>query len=206
MKKATLLTCLSLSLTYLAQAQQGSILLFGSIGFTHADDKALNNAQLQVYKQNTFTFNPGIGYQLNSHWVVGADLGYTYNDNTSNFQTGDNSSNSWYAGPFVRYYYPLSSWVSVYAQFDALYDYDAQISVFNGTTSEPVKTFSTDLFPALLFNLGKGFGLNFSLGGFTYEQTRVKGIGSTGNSFLINFGQGANFGISKNFGGQKHTG
>ena len=59
--------------------------------------------------------------------------------------------------------------------------------------------FETTIFPAIGVNLKNGFALNFNFGSLGFMTGKVKGEKKS-SSFGLNFGSGAGFGISKNFG------
>jgi len=172
-----LLTCSGLS----AHAQRNSILVYGNLGINSSKSPA-------DVKTNSFSFSPAVGYQWNDHWTGGVNL------QTSSHKTGSPQikSTSFGAGPFIRYAYPLSDIFAVYGQLNT--------NFLSGKTSG-VKTagFESTLFPAIGVNLKNGFALNFNFGSLGFGTSKIKGQEKS-SSFGLNFGSGAGFGISKNFG------
>ena len=169
-------------------AQKGSTLLYGDLGFNSTKDDAGN-------KKSTFSLLPGIGYQFNDNWTMGLNLGYQTAKITP-LGLASSSVNAFGIGPFIRYAHPLTNIFSVYGQFDATY--------WNSKPDGGIatNTFDAKLWPAVGVNIKNGFGLNFAFGGLEYSTSKVKGASTSSNSFGLNFGTGATFGISKNFGGQ----
>ena len=207
MKKIMLALIMLVSLTKVATAQKGSILLYGSVGFSSASDSF--NA-----KSNAYIINPGIGLQLNDHWTAGLNLAFggTSQATTSNgIPNGDghNTTSFFNIGPFLRYAYSINNTFSIYGQ--------AEINYLSGNTS-PYLTdeisytgFGANLFPALGINIKNGYAINLSFGGISYQTKSYKGepisnnpyLSGSSSQFAVTLGQGATFGISKNFGGTK---
>lgn len=164
-----------------AHAQSNTILVYGNLGINSA--KSASDV-----KTSSFSFSPGVGYQWNDHWTGGVNL------MTSSGKTGSPQikTTSFGGGPFVRYAYPLSDIFAVYWQLNT--------NFLSGKTAG-VKTagFESTLFPAIGVNLKNGFALNFNFGSLGFGTSKVKGQDSSSH-FGLNFGSGAGFGISKNFG------
>jgi hypothetical protein len=184
MKKLLVAAFVLASATFSAKAQQGSILVFGNVGFN------TQNAHSDGGKQTNFSIAPGVGYQFNKNWTVGGELGF------STSKAGDNdASNTYKGGAFVRYSHPVSDIFSIYGQLGAGYqgqkqgDYKA-----SGVYAYVV--------PAVAVNVKNGFALNFAFGGISFDNMKPKG-GDAATSFGVTFGQSFNVGITKNFGGKK---
>jgi len=175
MKK--LLLGVALLVATITNAQKGSILLGGNVGF---DSEKIGDA-----KSTNFEFSPKVGYQFADHWTAGVEgaigtvdvKGY---DKTENYKIG----------AFVRYSTPLSETFSFYADLGAGYQ---------NTSLNNAKGMYASFDPGLFINMKRGFGLNFSIGGIKYDNLdgkndpRQERIG-------FNFGKTLNIGISKNFG------
>ncbi len=206
MKKIILAVVVLVSLTKVASAQKGSILLYGNVGFSAASDSF--NA-----KSNAYTFNPGIGIQLSDNWTAGLNIAFggTRQDaTTTGVPTGNYNTTSFFnIGPFLRYAWSISPVFSVYGQ--------AEINYLSGNstpylTDETKYTgFGANLFPAIGINIKNGYAINLSFGGLSYQGKSYKGESISNNPYLsgstsqfaVTLGQGATFGISKNFGGSK---
>lgn len=171
-----------------AKAQSGSILLYGNVN-------AGSTKSAADVKTSNFSINPGIGYQFNDNWTVGANLGF----GTS--KVGDNNkTNQFSAGPFVRYSESLSNTFSIYGQLHGGF---TSSKTTTGNVEVKSNGFNVGLFPAVFVNVNKGFGLNVSFGGIDFTSSKFKDASNSSNAFNFTFGQSVNIGISKNFGGKK---
>jgi hypothetical protein len=209
MKKIMLALIVLVSLTKVASAQKGSILLYGNVGFGSATDSF-------GFKSSSYTINPGVGLQLSDNWTVGLNFAFggssedaTGAPNPTTPNVNNTTTTFFNIGPFLRYTYAINTIFSIYGQ--------ANISYLSGTKDIPAVPsgsytgFGTELFPAIGVNLKHGFALNLSFGGLAYQTKTYKGgtynsstdIAPTSSTsqFAITLGQGATFGISKNFGG-----
>ena len=164
-----------------AQAQSNSILVYGNLGVNSSKSAA-------GIKTNSFSFSPAVGYQWNDHWTAGVNL------KTESWKTGspEVKSSAFGAGPFIRYAYPLSDIFAVYGQLNTNF-------LSGKTAGVKMNGAEATLFPAIGVNLKNGFALNFNVGSLGFTSAKVKGQEKS-NSFGLNFGSGAGFGISKNFG------
>jgi hypothetical protein len=165
-----------------AHAQSNSILVYGSIGIN-------NSKSATDLKSKNFSFSPAVGYQWNDHWTGGVNL------KTESWKIGSPQvkTTSFGAGPFVRYAYPLSNIFAVYGQLNT--------NFLAGKTAGVKSTgFESTLFPAIGVNLKNGFALNLNFGSLSFVSNKLKGDSNSSNTFGLNFGSGAGFGISKNFG------
>jgi hypothetical protein len=174
MKK--LLLCIALVVSGIATAQKGTILVGGNVGF--------ESEKIGDSKAELFDFSPRFGYQFSENWTAGVDatVGNIKKDNADN-------SNNQKIGAFVRYTRPLNETFSVFADIG---------SGYQQKSLNDAKGMYAYITPALFINMNKGFGLNFSIGGLSYDnidgkndlrQERIK----------FNFGKTLNIGISKNF-------
>ena len=164
-----------------AHAQSNSILVYGNLGIN-------NSKSATDVKTKNFSFSPAVGYQWNDHWTGGVNL------KTESWKSGspEVKTTSFGAGPFVRYAYPLSDIFAVYGQLNTNF-------ITGKTAGLKSSGFESTLFPAIGVNLKNGFALNFNFGSLGFSSSKVKGQNKS-NSFGLNFGSGAGFGISKNFG------
>lgn len=176
------------SLGICTNAQEGTVLLYGNIGYNSSNPAAGET-------ENTFSINPGIGYQFTENWTVGANMGIETQ------KEGDFKSNTLSAGPFVRYSEALSNTFAIYMQLQGGFT----SSKFENPGQADFKTngFNAGLFPAVFVNVNKNFGLNFSFGGINLVSQKVDGASNGSSNLNINFGQTFNIGVSKNFGGTK---
>lgn len=201
MKKVLLIA--ALAITGFANAQKGSWLVAGSIGF----GTSKNEAGLAENKNNYFNFSPKVGYQVTDHWTFGLELGVQGNKTTTEsvvstvplvITSTETKSTNLSVGPFARYSMPISELFAVYA------DMGAGIMSQKVTNPGPFGDVSTTndgfyagITPAVFINVKKNFGLNVSIGGLGFESLDTPG--GTNSNVDFNFGQTVNIGISKNF-------
>ena len=167
---------------YASHAQKNTLLVYGDLGINSQKSAA-------DVKTNSFLFSPGVGYQFDDHWTGGVNL------RTQNGKSGSPQikTSAFSAGPFIRYAYPLSDIFAVYGQFNA----NVATAKVAGVKSNG---FEGVLFPAIGVNLKNGFALNFNFGSLSFITSKAKGQSESASKFGLNFGSGAGFGISKNFG------
>jgi len=171
------LLALALLVVTISNAQKGSMLLGGNVGFS--------SEKLGDNKSENFEFSPKIGYQFADKWTAGVEGSITTFKNA-----GSDSAEKYKIGGFVRYATPLSELFSVYADFGAGYQ---NASINNA------KGMYVNLTPALFINMKRGFGLNFSIGGVNYDN--IDGKNDPRQERLgFDFGKTFNIGVSKNFG------
>ncbi|PZF72931.1 outer membrane beta-barrel protein [Taibaiella soli] len=193
--KKFILTILAAAGTILAaEAQPGSILVFGNVGVQSVknDDKS-----------NTMNWNvtPGVGYQFTNHWTVGLSGGY---GSKANKPDGGKWSGTkdWQIGAFGRYTQSLGSIFSVYGQLDAGYQNEHASADGKTVENSNLNGFYAQLTPAIAINVYKTLALNFNVGGLGYNSMKSEVSGSNPtNTFKLNFGQSLSIGLSKNFGG-----
>lgn len=180
--KKLFLTVLLAGAGFVAQAQKNTLLVYGNLG--------VNATKSPVdVKATSFEFSPGVGYQFTDNWTAGMNVSVkTWKNGVPAVK-----SSTFGVGPFVRYAYPLSDIFAIFGQFNANY-----VSGKYGDTK--TSGFQGEIFPAIGVNLKNGFALNFSFGSLGLTTTKIKGMSSASTDFGLNFGSGAGFGISKNFG------
>lgn len=193
MKK--ILVMAALAICSFANAQKGTILVGGNIGYT--SEKAED--QFGEDKTSTFSFSPKVGYQFHENWTVGGE--FTVASSNDDNGTREIKNNGFKAGAFVRYSVPLSQTFSIFADMGAGFQ-NIKTKVY-GPGNDFAKSKADGMYvgvtPALFINMKKGFGLNFSIGGLGYETLSYDNNGADVSSFYFNFGQTFNIGVSKNF-------
>lgn len=193
MKKMLLI--LALATVSFANAQKGTVLVGGNIGYNSQKiDRPIAEA-----KTNTFEFSPKVGYQFHDNWTVGAE--FTIQSSKTNNGGGEGKSNDYKYGAFVRYTVPLSETFSVFADLGAGFQNQKDKDYENGSLVSESKAdgLYAGITPALFINMKKGFGLNFSIGGLGYETLNFDTSDTDVRRFYFNFGKTVNIGISKNF-------
>ncbi|AWK04153.1 hypothetical protein HYN56_07865 [Flavobacterium crocinum] len=193
MKKMLLI--LALSVFGFANAQKGTILVGGNIGYTSTN----REFQTGKDKNNQFNFSPRVGYQFNDNWTVGGEF-VVASTKIESEGVADSKLNNFKAGAFVRYSVPLNETFSVFADLGAGFQNEKnKLNSAIGESESKADGLYAGLTPALFINMKKGFGLNFSIGGLGYETLSYDNNGPDVNSFYFNFGKTVNIGISKNF-------
>jgi hypothetical protein len=191
MKKAIIIA--ALAFVSLANAQKGSVLVAGNIGYV-----SQNTGDL---KSNYFEFAPKVGYQFSDNMTVGIETAIgnsTDSDRTGNV-IAEYKRNDFQLGAFLRYSQPLAGVFSIFGDLGVGMQ-STKLSN-NLPFSNDVKGdgFYIGLVPAVGVDLKKGFCLNFSIGGLGYDSLKYDGASDATNTFAFTFGKQASIGISKNF-------
>lgn len=174
MKKLLLLVALFVAT--ISNAQKGSILLGGNVGFA--------SEKIGEDKTEGFEFSPKIGYQFAEKWTLGVE------GSIINFKrSGLEREEAYRVGAFTRYSVPLSDLFSFYTDLGVGYQ---------ERTIDKTKGVYASLTPALFINMKRGFGLNFSIGGIGYDNLSGKQTPRE-QRLGFDFGKTVNIGISKNF-------
>lgn len=221
--KKFILVLLAMATVGVAQAQKGTILLYGNAGLhTEKDDMGGGNED----KQFDWNINPGIGYQFTDNITVGVQGGFMSMKNTNLATTSllgvttevetINKMNGYQAGVFFRYGMKISKMFTLFDQIDASYlagksTTDATTTVNpGGSTSIPqvindeYNGFAARLFPGLQVHVKDGMAINFSFGGLEYRTitTDMNNNASsvTTSSFDLTLWEQFNFGVSYNIG------
>jgi hypothetical protein len=187
MKK--ILLFLGLILVSNAKAQKGSVLVVGNISYSSSVTESQNS-----YKK--FVFNPKVGYQFSNSWTIGVESYVA----SAKFEVDTNTSklNEFSIGPFLRYTKPLNDLVSIYGDFGIGHrEYKTRNTSIGGSGTARGNGFYTYINPAVSINVKKGLGLNFGLGGISYE-TMDNDFGD-GRYFNFDLGKTITVGILKNF-------
>jgi len=191
--KKIFLALLAVSSIATANAQKGSILLYGNLSFNTSTD-------VNKTKTTNWAAMPGIGYQFNNNWTAGLNLGFGEQGTQANGSSDKQTINTYDFGVFARYSHNMGNIFYCYGQIDVTYT--GGYTTFGSAPSYNKHTgLMADFVPALGMHLGKGWGMNFSVGGISYTTDKATVSGSNANSnFALSFGQQMNIGISKNFG------
>ncbi len=201
-----------------AQAQKaGSILLYGTAGINTSrtiDDVPTSIGTDNETRVSFWNYSPGIGFQFNKNWTVGAAFSY------ANFRVRRNanlnidditSQNEFVVGPFLRYTTPFSRTFFAFHQLDLNYIGGRNKTELTGTPDviDRYNGFQASLTPAFGVNVTRCIALNFGIGGIGYRTTVLDYEDATlgeqrANNFFVSFGQQFHWGISANIGGYKH--
>lgn len=200
MKKMLLI--LALAMVSFANAQKGTILVGGNIGFTSEK----NDNQGEERKSNSFGFSPKVGYQFHDNWTAGVEFALSSSKSTISLpndlgEESESKYNTFKVGAFVRYSVPLSETFSVFADLGVGFQNQKDKNYIDGSLTSESKAdgIYAGITPALFINMKKGFGLNFSIGGLGYETLSFDTSDTDVSRFYFNFGKTVNIGVSKNF-------
>jgi len=192
-----LLTILAAGSIAAANAQAGSILVYGNVGIT----SFTNDAKANMLNWNV---SPGVGYQFDNHWTAGLAFNYSLDSSIKFNGANDRTKfNHWDLGVFGRYTKNLNNIFSVYGQLDLGYESGHAVVGSTEITGSKYNGFYAMVTPAVSVNTG-WCALNFSFGGLGFQSYKFSGAANSNTAFTFNFGQTANIGISKNFGCGHH--
>jgi len=191
--KKLLLSILAVGTLATANAQKGSILVYGNIGYeSQKGDDALET------KTNTLNFNPGVGYQFDGMWTAGIALQMSNRTSTPNVGNAS-KDNAMAIGVFARYSKPVNNIFSLYAQLD-IASLSTKTDDGAGTTVKHTGIY-VGVAPAVSVHIPGWFEMNFGFGGLSYQTLKSDAPSAkTASTLDFNFGQTVNIGISKNFG------
>jgi hypothetical protein len=184
----------ALAICSFANAQKGTVLVGGSIGYA-SETRTLGNSEI---KDNEFNFSPKVGYQFHDNWTVGGEA--SFGSSKTKQGTNEDRFNTTKVGAFVRYTIPLNPTFAFFAEFGAGFQSEKD-KTYTGpiTTTAKGDGMYVGLTPALFIDMKKGFGLNFNIGGLGYSTINYDNNGPEYKNFDFNFGRTFNIGVSKNF-------
>jgi hypothetical protein len=192
--KKLLLSLLACGAVAAANAQAGSILVFGDAGIS-----ATKEAAEKPDKELKFNITPGVGYQFNKNWTVG--IYGNYSSETVHPDGGKRSGDKAFGGGvFGRFTHNISPIFSLFGQARVGYVAGHSILLEEKVEASQFNGFEAGFFPAVGINVINGFALNFSFGGVDFRSTKLKDADYSTSSFGLTFGQQFHAGISKNFG------
>nr|WP_294925221.1 outer membrane beta-barrel protein [uncultured Flavobacterium sp.] len=183
-----------------ANAQKGSILAMGS--FTYQSQNTTNSGLED--KTNYFSFSPKSGYQFHENWTAGIDAEFS-RSKQEYMNNAEYKTDTYAVGGFLRYSKPLNQTFSAYADLGTGYQNRKERRSNSDVPFDYTNKgngFYITVIPAILINVGNGFGLNFNIGGLGYSSINYDGDNGDIDSyenFNFTFGQGFSLGISKNF-------
>jgi len=193
MKK--ILVIVALAMSSFANAQKGSVLVMGSVSYYSEKTTSPGSES----KQDVFNFVPKVGYQFHDNWTAGIESAYSKTN--QDFNTGNVYNYSTFSvGGFLRYSKVLNQTFSAYADLGTGFQNKKETSINNAGERYPDKGngFYVGVTPALLLNVGKGFGLNFNIGTIGYNTLNFDNDRKV-KQFNSSFGQSFGIGLSKNF-------
>lgn len=213
--KKLFLALLAVASITAANAQKGSILVFGSAGASKDNAEVAPNVETET---RSWHIQPGVGYQFHDNMTAGLEGGYRYDAIEHEFNilntrfTQLDDASEWNLGAFYRYTHYFNQTFSVWGQAgvgylngdiatDALDTIGGELT--NTTFVRDYSGFRAYIMPSFAINVHNGWALNFGFGGIEYRNTsfdEVAGFEQSGSSLNFTFGQQLNVGISKNIG------
>lgn len=192
--KKLFLSLLACGAVAAANAQAGTILVFGDAGIS-----ATKEAAEKPDKELKFNVTPGVGYQFTKNWTAG--IYGNYSSQTVHPDGGERSGDvNFGGGVFGRYTHTISPIFFLFAQARVGYNAGHAIVAGEKLDGSEHSGIEAGLFPAVGVHVINGFALNFSVGGVNFASSKMKEADYSASSFNLTFGQQLNFGISKNFG------
>lgn len=177
-------------LSTILYGQKNTVLVYGSFDHTSSDYTS--------EKIKSLLFNLGVGYQFDSQWTAGLTF-------TTGSQRQDGQQSNIYRntnlsiGPFIRYSIHSTSLFLIYGQIEGGYSSIKYHQSQTQTTEAKTNGYFINLFPAVFINIKNNFGLNFNIGGVSYQSTKFKGVENNNKLFSLTLGKSVGIGISKNF-------
>ena len=192
--KKLILAILAVSSFATAQAQEGTILVYGNVSY--ASDK-----QVTAVKNNNWAVNPGVGYSFTDNITAGLQ-GSFMKQTFGNVGTSNKRMiTDWTGGAFFRYTKNFTPMFYYFGQLDASFA-GGRNELQNTPPTANYNGVVLHAYPALGVNIGHMFAINFSFGGIQYSNVswtnNAEGIRSE-NKLAITFGQQVQIGLSKTF-------
>lgn len=202
MKKLLLTLTAVAGLTVASQAQEfgfgkGNVIVEGNLNVNTKND---DNTEV---KTTNFNFRPKAGYFVTDKIAVGVNLGFGNNTIDNNKTDVKNSTNSFGAGVFGRYYFlEVGSRFKTYAELNA--DYTTATSKVttagNSEKSPRANGFGVNAGIGANYFLTEKIAVNFAFANVIgYNTSKVKGAESV-NEFNVNVNNFNNFFNTATFG------
>ena len=148
------LTALTIAVASNAQINKGSTALGGNINFSTNTSKSDNGFKITT---TSFLISPSLMTVYNNNQAVGFSLSY----NHLNYNLGDQKTNGYGAGIFLRQYKPLGKSFYLFAQESLDFNYSKGGSFTDSLSSVENKTYGVNFTvnPGLAYDLSKKFQL-----------------------------------------------
>jgi hypothetical protein len=187
-------------------------LVYGDFGYNASNND--NTANATQLKSNNWSVNPGLGYRVNEHLVVGIQGGMNASHTKVTF-TGiagydENRTDNWTLGVFVRHnccdmgktFYCFSQLNVSYLGMDAYPNENFPFSSYNVTTQDQIVNgygVQATFVPSLGVRLPHAYSLQLNLGGIGYSYLTQDHGNGTASNFSVTFAQQIHIGIAKEF-------
>ena len=192
MKKTAILSALILSIfTVKAQTEKNSWLAGGNAGFTSSTQK-LSNVSGYSFKTNEFQISPGFGYFFINNFAAGLNVNFisTHTSETNMPGSESNTSTTFTAGPFLRYYFNVAQKTKIFIHGGANW---GSYKPGSGDPNLSISMYEVKAGPAIFLN--PHVALEFTVG---YQTSSYKSEErNTTNSFDIGLGFQIHLGSKK---------
>ena len=187
-----------------------SWLVYGDLGFNNqVNDNSANGVN---GKYTNLSVNPGIGYRLNEHLVVGLQGGFAYSKSSTDYSgySYDNKTDNWSLGIFLRHYccgigktfYYFSQLNVGYQSVDAYPNDNYASATYNPLTADQIINgygIAANWYPALGIHLAHDYALELNMGGIGYSYMTQDHGNGTNSGFDVTFAHEIKIGVSKLF-------
>lgn len=194
MKK--ILFIFALTIFSFANAQKGSYLVSGNVYFNSNKNSNSNSSNNQY-----IGFNPKIGYQFTNNWTIGLESSFNQNKWTRETNNYENKRNNLSIGSFIRYSKQFNDTFTFFTDlgvgFQNYKEYYKEDNQSDTTTK--ANGFYTNLQPMIHLKIKNNFGINFGLGGISYNSLKNDKFDNTESNFNVSFGQAYTIGFQKTF-------
>lgn len=159
MKKILTLAVAAIAMVF-GTAQAENWYAGGSVGFMH--EGSSNSGD---HMTNQFSILPEVGYNINSHWAVGGQVGYQYTHDC----TDVTSNNMFKINPYARYTFYRSSNNLVQLFVDGTVGVGLGWTDYQHGSSSTAVTYQVGLKPGIALNVTKKFSIVAHLGLAGYQ-------------------------------------
>lgn len=166
------------------KAQQGSLMLYGSLNYRHTN-----------HNGSSFGANPfGVGYFFNDHVVAGLNYGFDWEKDVTKITVNNHHE----AGPFYSDSWHLGDHFVFIAQADAHYVWGDHMVASNNNSD--YNGYLLRVYPIVSVVLGHGWALKAKFCELSYQSTKDRtGDEIRNNTFVAGVnGSTVGLGVSKN--------
>jgi hypothetical protein len=177
----------------IAQPEKGMFLFSGNVTFQkNADNGAIN---VTTTKVTQIQFLPYAGYFVSSRIALGVVANYSKNEldygPASQFTPTKSDQTSFTAGPFIRYYHPITEKFFFFAQGDLTFGKGKGNILFDQglATNGTITSTSIAVRPGVSYFISKRWAVELILGSLMYSKRDFKGGNTTSSldGFAISF-------------------
>ena len=194
MKKATILALLALC----SASASAQIWVGGQLGFSYTGTEDANEHYEMSTSSQAYTVSPKVGYDINEHFAIGLNLGFSYISVNSTYyyiKRDEHSENNYSVKrisvfPFVRYSFAEWQKVRFFVDGGVGYRFDNDES----SSYSPIKNFYIAFNPGITYPINDKVGLVAHLGELSYGRTTTENSDPY-NQFTFNLESNLQFGF-----------